>query len=414
MPAIVAGENTQHVRQEWVRRRRRGAVRARRKPPRPARHQGPRPRSLAAQRHHRHPVPGLQPRLGHPVGQHLVHALRRSARAGSRSRPTASTTPAASAAASPARITRAPTSRSWSASASIASSTSRCRARRRSPTTSSSPACPRARTPACAGRASSSPRSPATTRSRRSRTAASSCGSTTSWSSTTGARAGCRGRTWPGCGWRRSAATSSSSSGARTRAWRRCSCCGSRRRRRAAPARRRCGRRSATASTTTSSTAPSWTRSSRGYRRVTGPAPMIPRWALGLWQSRAALRDGEGEPRRRRRLPQARHPVRQHRAGLVLLEGRQLGLARVRPRALPRSRQVDPRHPRQARARDDLRVGQVLSGHEELRGDADAGVPVPAQPVRRAARLGRQGRRLPVHVLRRVQSRGGRRCSGRR
>ncbi len=23
-----------------------------------------------------------------------------------------------------------------------------------------------------------------------------------------------------------------------------------------------------------------------GYRRVTGPAPMLPRWALGLWQSR--------------------------------------------------------------------------------------------------------------------------------
>ncbi len=106
-------------------------------------------------------------------------------------------------------------------------------------------------------------RSPATTRSRPSRTPASSCGSTTSWSSTTGARAGCRGKTWPRCGWRRGAATRSSSSGARTRAWRRCSCCGSRPRRAARrPRRRRCGRRSATASTTTSSTGPSWTRSS--------------------------------------------------------------------------------------------------------------------------------------------------------
>jgi len=27
-----------------------------------------------------------------------------------------------------------------------------------------------------------------------------------------------------------------------------------------------------------------------GYRRITGPAPMIPRWALGLWQSRQLTR----------------------------------------------------------------------------------------------------------------------------
>ena len=387
-------------------RSRRVAVRARRKPPRPAEHQGPRPRSLAAQRHHRHPVPGLQPRLGHPVGQHLVHALRRPARAGADPGRTSVRRPRQARRLHRARTTRALTSRSWSASASIVSSTSRCPARRRGPTASSSPACPRARTPACAGRASSSPKSRATTRSRRSRTAASRCGSTTSWSSTTGARAGCRGRTWPGCGWRRSAAPRSRSSGARTRTWRRCSCCGSRRpptlvgddvavvggrRRHRLHLRLRPG-------------AGSGRRRLPSRHRAGADDPAL---GAGAVAKPAALRDSEGEPRRRRRLPQARHPLRQHRAGLVLLEGRQLGLARVRPGALPRSGQVDPRHPRQARPRDDLRVGQVLPGHEELRGDAHAGLPVPAQPVRRVARLGRQGRRLPVHVLRRVQSGGG-------
>ncbi len=75
----------------------------------------------------------------------------------------------------------------------------------------------------------------------------------------------------------------SRSSGRRTRGWRRCSSCGRRRRR---SARRRCGPRSATASTTTSSTGRPLDRVVAGYRRLTGEAPMMPRWAFGLWQSR--------------------------------------------------------------------------------------------------------------------------------
>ena len=50
--------------------------------------------------------------------------------------------------------------------------------------------------------------------------------------------------------------------------------------------RRRSGPKSATASTTTSSTAPSSIAVVAGYRRVTGEAPMMPRWAFGFWQSR--------------------------------------------------------------------------------------------------------------------------------
>ena len=62
-----------------------------------------------------------------------------------------------------------------------------------------------------------------------------------------------------------------------------------------------------------------------GYRRVTGPAPMMPRWALGLWQSRQRYKTAKASLDVARRLPHARHPDRQHRAGLVLLEGRPAG-----------------------------------------------------------------------------------------
>ena len=56
--------------------------------------------------------------------------------------------------------------------------------------------------------------------------------------------------------------------------------------------------------------------------------------ALGLrpLAEPAALRDAATEPRRGGRLPLAPHPVRQHRAGLVLLAGERLGLAPLRSR----------------------------------------------------------------------------------
>ena len=47
-----------------------------------------------------------------------------------------------------------------------------------------------------------------------------------------------------------------------------------------------------------------------GYRRVTGPGADDPALGAGALAEPAALRDLEGEPRRRRRLPHARHPLR--------------------------------------------------------------------------------------------------------
>ena len=102
LPAQVQGEHTYHVRQEWQANADEALLRPRPAPARPRRPQGLRPRPLAAQRDGRRAVPGLEPRLGHPVGQHLVHALRRSARAGAHPGRRSSSTPPASPAASPA------------------------------------------------------------------------------------------------------------------------------------------------------------------------------------------------------------------------------------------------------------------------------------------------------------------------
>jgi alpha-D-xyloside xylohydrolase len=105
-----------------------------------------------------------------------------------------------------------------------------------------------------------------------------------------------------------------------------------------------------------------------GYRRVTGEAPMMPKWSFGFWQSRERT-NATGKPRRARRLPVAAHPTRRHRAGLAVLEDRFVGIARVRQGSVP-----DPdgwiKQIRQAREGDDLGLGQVLPRHRELRGDA--------------------------------------------
>ena len=92
VPAEVQGEKTFHVRQEWGENDGRGALRPRPAPARPAGHQGLRPRPLAAQRHRGRALPRLEPRLRHPLGQHVLHALRRPARRGRPSRPTGSST----------------------------------------------------------------------------------------------------------------------------------------------------------------------------------------------------------------------------------------------------------------------------------------------------------------------------------
>ena len=143
-----------------------------------------------------------------------------------------------------------------------------------------------------------------------------------------------------------------------------------------------------------------------GYRRITGQAPMIPRWALGLWQSRQRYETSK----------QSLDVVDGFRARGIPFDNivqdwfywkeDSWGSHEFDPARFPDpDKWVRDIHD-QARARDDLGVGEVLPGHEELRGDALAGIPLPAQPERRAARLGGRGR-LPVHLLRRLQSGGG-------
>ena len=56
---------------------------------------------------------------------------------------------------------------------------------------------------------------------------------------------------------------------------------------------RRFGQRWATASTTTSSTGLSSIMWSAGYRRLTGEAPMMPKWAYGLWQCRERYKSSQ-------------------------------------------------------------------------------------------------------------------------
>ena len=136
-----------------------------------------------------------------------------------------------------------------------------------------------------------------------------------------------------------------------------------------------------------------------GYRRVTGEAPMMPRWAFGLWQSRERYKtqqesldvvDGF----------RSRHiPLDVIVQDWQYLEARHLGLAPVRPGPLPGSRRVDPPDPRSAREADDLGLGQVLPGHRQFPGPRRRRLPVPGAPDGPLQGLAR----VSVHVLRRLQ-----------
>ena len=62
------------------------------------------------------------------------------------------------------------------------------------------------------------------------------------------------------------------------------------------------------------------------YRTATGPAPLFPKWAYGLFQSKDHYELGRAD-RRSERLSQQQHPRRRHRSGLAVLEPRRVGLA---------------------------------------------------------------------------------------
>ena len=90
---------------------------------------------------------------------------------------------------------------------------------------------------------------------------------------------------------------------------------------------------------------------------------MLPRWAYGFWQSRQRYTNQKELVDVVSRISQAQDPARQHRARLVLLEGRFLGFARVRPGAFPRSQGHDRQGARAERAPDDLGLAEVLPDH---------------------------------------------------
>ena len=263
-------------------------------------------------------------------------------------------------------------------------------------------------TSAFAGRAAWCRRRAAITSSRPTPTAASSSGSTASSSATTGGRNGCRGTTWRGSIWKPAGATRCGSTGPPPAIRRSCNCAGKR------PA--------ADSATSLWSEVgggtdyyfvygPDLDRVVAGYRELTGRAPMMPRWAFGLWQSRQRYRTAQELLDVRQGLPRPRHPLRQHRPGLVLLAARRLGFARVRPGAFSGSRGPDPYAPRPVpRATDDLRLAEVLSRHQEFRRHAGAPLPLPAQPAGEDPRLGRVS---PTRsTMRSIPTRGS--SSGRR
>ena len=98
-----------------------------------------------------------------------------------------------------------------------------------------------------------------------------------------------------------------------------------------------------------------------GYRRITGEAPMMPRWAFGLWQCRERYRTAAEsvavlDGYRKRGIP-----VDVHRPGLAVLAPRRVGLAQLRSGALSRPGALGRRPPRPARPPHDLGVAEVLS-----------------------------------------------------
>ena len=110
-------------------------------------------------------------------------------------------------------------------------------------------------------------------------------------------------------------------------------------------------------------------------RRLTGQAPMLPKWAFGYIQSKeryvsqAELIEVVQEYRRRE-LP----------LDCIVLDwkswtGRPVGAEDARPRALPRSRRHDGRSARPACPPDGFDLADHEAGRRQLAGDARPGLP---------------------------------------
>ena len=124
-----------------------------------------------------------------------------------------------------------------------------------------------------------------------------------------------------------------------------------------------------------------------------------------------ALQDLARSRRRLEGLPLARRADRRHRAGLALLAGRDVGLARLRRDPLPGPGPLAPRHPRHVpRPPDDLRVAAVLPGDQDVLGAPRVGLSLSRERRRDAQGLPRPR----VRRVRRVQSRRRGASTGRR
>src|SRR5690348_1497005 len=88
---------------------------------------------------------------------------------------------------------------------------------------------------------------------------------------------------------------------------------------------------------------------------------------VGFLAVQRALRQPGGTDKRGRRVPQTPGAPGWNHSGLAILAEARLGLAPVRSGALSGSSRDDSRHPRDARACDDFRLGKIRRGYVELR-----------------------------------------------
>ena len=115
-----------------------------------------------------------------------------------------------------------------------------------------------------------------------------------------------------------------------------------------------------------------------GYRRLTGEAPMLPRWAFGLWQSRQRYETEQQSLDAVDGFRSRRIPFDNIVQDWFYWQEKQWGSHQFDPARFPDPDGWVQGDPREERAAHDLGLGQVLPGHGELRGHAREGLPVRA------------------------------------
>ena len=146
---------------------------------------------------------------------------------------------------------------------------------------------------------------------------------------------------------------------------------------------------------------------------------MMPRWAFGFWQCRERYSTPPESVDVLDEFPQRGIPVDVIVQDWQYWTPERVGLARLRPGALPRSRAMGRGPPRPARAPHDLGVAEVLSGHRQLQGARTRPAALYQPNLVEGTQDWLEAR---LHLLRRLQPDGagallvadpGRRCSRR-